>query len=136
MRPGAKYYVTTFCNQRRPLLVLVCLSDSAPATAYGQRIANGAAVVHAAGNMRALPFAGEARLGDAGAFSPSTPLPKNHAKAPMQRLCRGSFRAVERPRGGVPRLSAANKKEKLRVKKESFAALVLWFRPEGVRHVH
>lgn len=136
MHPGAEDLVTKLCNQScRPLSALVCISDSAPAISYGRRIANGAVVVHVAGSLRALPFAGEARFQDAALRSPSTPLPKNQANAPMRSPAHGSFPACERPRGGVPRLSAANKKEKFRVKIESSVPPIFRTQLEGGRHV-
>lgn len=67
---------------------------------------------------RALPFPGEARIQEVASRSPSTPHLKILAKAPTRRRARGSFRAFGSPRGGVPRLSAANEKEKIRGKIE------------------
>ena len=137
MHPGAGYLVTKFCNQPcRPSLALVRISDSAPATGQGPRIADGAAVVYAVKSLRAHPFAGEARSEDAAFRSPSTPLPKNQANAPMRGAVRRYFLAIGRPRGGVPRLSVVNKKEKNRVKIESIGSLALWSQPEEGRYVY
>lgn len=135
MHQGAGHLVTRFCNRFCRYQMLVCISGSAPAIRCGQRIADGVAIVYAAGNLRAHPSAGEARLQNAAFRSPSTPLPKNQANAPMRMPGRRYFLAIERPRGGVPRLSTANKKEKFRVKIESSVPPVLRTQPEGGRHV-
>ena len=68
---------------------------------------------------RALPQPGEARIQEVASRSPSTPHLKILAKAPTRRRARGSFLAFGSPRGGVPRLSAANEKEKIRGKIET-----------------
>ena len=135
MHQGAGHLVTRFCNRFCRYQMLVCLSGSAPAIRCGQRIADGAAIVYAAGNLRAHPSAGEARLQNAAFRSPSTPLPKNQANAPMRMPGRRYFLAIERPRGGVPRLSATNEKEKFRVKIESSVPPIFRTQPEGGRHV-
>ena len=135
MHQGAGHLVTKFCNRFCRYQMLVCISGSAPAIRCGQRIADGAAIVYVAGNLRAHPSAGEARLQNAAFRSPSTPLPKNQANAPMRSPAHGSFPACERPRGGVPRLSAANEKEKFRVKIESSVPPIFRTQPEGGCHV-
>lgn len=135
MHQGAGHLVTRFCNRFCRYQMLVCISGSAPAIRCGQRIADGVAIVYAAGNLRAHPSAGEAHLQNAAFRSPSTPLPKNQANAPMRSPAHGSFPACERPRGGVPRLSGANEKEKFRVKIESSVPPIFRTQAEGGRHV-
>ena len=135
MHQGAGHLVTRFCNRLCRYQMLVCISGSAPAIRCGQGIADGVAIVYAAGNLRAHPSAGEARFQDAAFRSPSTPLPKSQANPPMRMLGRRYFLAIESPRGGVPRVSAANEKEKSRVKIESSVSPIFRTQPEGGRHV-
>lgn len=135
MHQGAGHLVTRFCNRLCRYQMLVCVSGSAPAIRCGQRITDGAAIVYATGNLRAIPSAGEGRFQDAAFRSPSTPLPKNQANAPMRTLGRRYFLAIESPRGGVPRISVANEKEKFRVKIESSVLPIFRIQPEGGHHV-
>ena len=123
MHPSTGAFVTSVCNQPRALSSLVCLSGGAPACPSVRWLFGHVADAVAAGSLRALPFAGEARSEKGAPSHPFHPTPKNQTNAPTPPHAYGSFLAFRRPRGACPRRSAANEKEEICVKIESMAAM-------------
>lgn len=137
MCPNAGVFVTVLCNpiyRARPLLVWLFVS--APATYRECATLYGITSTYAAKSLRALPFAGEARLQKSGRHLPFHPSPKNQANVPMRTACHGSFRSHHRLRGACPRLSVANKKEKSCGKIESLSVVVVWRENVGGAYDH